>query len=225
MWLPKTSCSRIVSPLSVLPLESRVCDLINAKTHTWKVDLVKQVFIPQEASIILGIPLSFQGATDKQVWLPTPQGTFSTCSAYKLLVGVNRQVLPSCSSLDRNHLMWNSIWNLQVPHKVKHMIWRATHNALPSLYNLWRRNVVRSILCSSCKSDSEDIVHVLWSCVSLIPIWESNEVTTKLLKYKFFLFADLWEMLLKMKEMLDVNLMAMIFWFIWSRRNSVRVGE
>ena len=51
-WLPKTSCSRIVSPLSVLPLESRVCDLINAETHTWKVDLVKQVFLPQEASII-----------------------------------------------------------------------------------------------------------------------------------------------------------------------------
>ena len=224
-WLPKTSCSRIVSPLSVLPLESRVCDLINSETHTWKVDLVKQVFIPQEASIILGIPLSLQGAADKQVWLPTPQGTFSTRSAYKLLAGVSSQVLPSCSSLDRNHLMWNSIWNLQVPHKVKHMIWRATHNALPSLYNLWRRKVVRSVLCSSCKSDSEDIVHVLWSCGSLIPIWESNEVTTKLLKYKFFLFADLWEMLLKMKERLDVNLMAMIFWFIWSRRNSVRVGE
>ena len=99
-WLPKTSCSRIVSPLSVLPPEARVCDLINAETHTWKVDLVKQNFIPQEASIILGLPLSFQGVADKQVWLPTPQGTFSTCSAYKLLVGVNRQVLPSCSSPD-----------------------------------------------------------------------------------------------------------------------------
>ncbi|XP_075650159.1 uncharacterized protein LOC142620719 [Castanea sativa] len=28
-----------------------------------------------------------------------------------------------------------------------------------------------------------------------------------------------------MRETLDINLMAMIFWFIWSRRNSIRVGE
>ena len=50
-------------------------------------------------------------------------------------------------------------------------------------------------------------------------------MATKLLRYKYFLFADLWEMLLKMRERLDVNLMAMIFWLIWSRRNSARVGE
>jgi len=50
-------------------------------------------------------------------------------------------------------------------------------------------------------------------------------VATKLLTYKYFLFADLWEMLLKMRERLDINLMAMIFWFIWSRRNSARVRE
>ena len=66
-WLPKTSCSRIVSPLSVLLPEARVCDLINAETHTWKVNLVKQNFIPQETSIILGLPLSFQGVADKQI--------------------------------------------------------------------------------------------------------------------------------------------------------------
>ena len=143
--------------------------VIHAETHTWKVDLVKQEFIPQEASTILGISVSYQDIANNQVWLPIPQGTFSTRNAYKLLAGANKQLLPSCSSPDRNDLMWNSIWNLQVPHKVKHMIWQATHNALPTLYNLWRRNAVSSILCSSCESASEDIVHVLWSCASSFP--------------------------------------------------------
>ena len=121
--------------------------------------------------------------------------------------------------------MWNNIWDLQVPHKVKHMIWRASHNSLPTLYNLWRRNVVGSVLCSSCKSECEDVVHALWGCASLTLIWESNDVVTKLLRYKFVEFADLWEMLMKMRDRLDINLMALIFWLIWSRRNSVRVGE
>ena len=158
--------------------------VINAETHTWKVDLVKQEFIPQEASIILGISVSYQDFANNQVWLSIPHRTFSTCNAYKLLAGANKQLLPSCSSPDRNDLMWNSIWNLQVPHKVKHMIWQATHNALPTLYNLWRRNAISSILCSSCESASHSACP--WSCASLIPIWETNEVVAKLLRYKYF---------------------------------------
>ena len=50
-------------------------------------------------------------------------------------------------------------------------------------------------------------------------------MVTKLLRYKFVVFANLWEMLLRMRDRLDINLMAMIFWFIWSRRNSALVGE
>ena len=50
-------------------------------------------------------------------------------------------------------------------------------------------------------------------------------MVTKLLRYKFVVFANLWEMLMRMRDRLDINLMAMIFWLIWSRRNSARVGE
>ena len=39
-------------------------------------------------------------------------------------------------------------------------------------------------------------------------------MATKLLRYKFVVFADLWEMLMKMRDKLDINLMALIFWFI-----------
>ncbi|KAK9994722.1 hypothetical protein SO802_024425 [Lithocarpus litseifolius] len=145
--------------------------------------------------------------------------------AYKLLASSNSKLLPSCSNLDRIHSMWNSIWNLEVPHKVKHMIWRASHNALPTLCNLRRQKVVGSVLCASCNSECEDVVHALWGCASLILVWERNEAVTKLLRYKFLTFTDLWEMLLVMRDRLDINLMAMIFWLIWSRRNTARVGE
>lgn len=216
---------KIVSPILNLPQDARVSDLINAESHSWKVYLVKQEFIPQEASLILGIPLSYQVVPDKQVWLPTPQGTFLTCSAYKILAISNCKLLPACSNPDRVHFMWNSIWDLQVPHKVKHMIWRASHNSLPTVCNLWRQNVVGLVLCASCKSECEDFVHALWGCASLILIWETNEVVTKLHRYKFVVFANLWEMLMRMRDRLDINLMAMIFWLIWARRNSARVGE
>ena len=91
---------KIVSPILNLPQDARVNDLINAESHSWKVYLVKQEFIPQEASLILGIPLNYQVVPNKQVWLPTPQGTFLTCSAYKILAISNRKLLPACSNPD-----------------------------------------------------------------------------------------------------------------------------
>lgn len=47
---------------------------------------------------------------------------FLTCSGYHLLVGVERNVNPTCSNSEMKHKLWNSIWGLQTPHKVKHMI-------------------------------------------------------------------------------------------------------
>ena len=133
--------------------------------------------------------------------------------------------MPGCSTQGKIQAMWNGIWNLQVPHKVKHMIWRATHNALPTLCNLGRRNVVSCVRCWGCKSESEDTVHALWKCSSLFVLWEPNGVLKKLLRYNVSSFADLWMMVLDNRHCLDVNLLAIIFWMIWSRRNSVRLGE
>ena len=53
--------------------------------------------------MILGIPLSCQVVEDKQVWFPTPNGSYSTRNAYKLLAGVDRSQKPNCSSPEKIH--------------------------------------------------------------------------------------------------------------------------
>ena len=42
-------------------------NLIDEESWTWKTDLIKQEFLPHEASIIVGLPLSINHALDKQV--------------------------------------------------------------------------------------------------------------------------------------------------------------
>nr|POE78215.1 hypothetical protein CFP56_62013 [Quercus suber] len=56
--------------------------------------------------------------------------------------------------------------DMQVPHKIKHLLWKAANDAIPTLYNLWRR----------------------------------------------------------FKEETDMNLLAVLFWSIWEKRNSARVS-
>ena len=160
-WLPRTFAPKVVSPASVLPPDSRVCDLIDQATHTWKKGLIAQEFLPHEASPIIGLPLSLQVTPDRQVWLPSANGDFSTQSAYQLLATSSRAANPSSSSNSRGKSLWKGIWNLQAPQKVKHLLWRAANEAIPTVLNLWKRRVVNSVCCPMCKSNTEDTTHAL----------------------------------------------------------------
>ena len=77
-----------LSPLefNLLPLVSRVCDLIDVVNNCWNGDLLKQVFLPFEAECISGIPLSIRLPEDRQVWAETTNGLFSIRSAYKVVM-------------------------------------------------------------------------------------------------------------------------------------------
>ena len=135
-WLPKVSNSRVISHVTGPASVVWVCDLIDQNSSTWKARLIDQTFLPHEVKMIKGIPLSLQGGSDKQVWLPSKNGAFTTRSAYHLLAVSGRNLLPCSSSAGINSLIWKTLWNLQVPHKVKHLLWRAANEALPTLHNL-----------------------------------------------------------------------------------------
>ena len=134
-------------------------------------------------------------------------------------------MLPSSSSGGGNKQVWKSIWNLQVPHKVKHLLWRAANEALPTLHNLWRRKVVTSTYCPFCKSDGEDTVHDLWGCRRLLVVWEDDRELRKCSGQKFLLFTDLLAYLFMRKNSLDIDLLAVIMWLIWGRRNATRLED
>ena len=52
---PSTYC--MVSLQRILPMEARVCVLIDAENGEWKVDLIREVFLEHKADSILSIPL------------------------------------------------------------------------------------------------------------------------------------------------------------------------
>ena len=58
-WLPQVSSARVLSPVTGLALDARVCDIIDQDSHTLRVGLIDQIFLPHEAKLIKGIPLSW----------------------------------------------------------------------------------------------------------------------------------------------------------------------
>ena len=62
--------------------------LIDPDKRRWKADLIKALFLPFEASIILNIPLSDNLPKDKVIWVGNKKGDFIVKNAYYIALNV-----------------------------------------------------------------------------------------------------------------------------------------
>ena len=170
-WLPVKSSSSIVSPLASVLAETKFHTLINPNLGVWKQDMVHQLFLPHEALMILGIPLSKRNPPNRIVWAHTPFGLFSTSSAYKLLVSSILAGLADSSNLSPQKQFWKGIWQLRIPNKIKHFIWRASNNELPRMSNLFHQQITSLATCELYKACPEDSLHTLWLCKEVESAW------------------------------------------------------
>lgn len=125
-----------------MPPNAKVSELIDQDNAVWKTDVVQQMFLPHEASEILGIPLSERLPPDRIIWACTPPGMFTTSSAYKLIISCDSSSSAGSSNLKAQRQFWKGIWHLWTPNKIKHFIWKACNNALPTMANLHHRHIV-----------------------------------------------------------------------------------
>ena len=97
-WLPSPSLDKVASPKNLIEADAKVCELIDHERKEWNVPLVRQIFWPHEADMVLGIPLSTSLPPDKLVWACTAKGKFTVRSAYHLIMEDSRQGREGASS-------------------------------------------------------------------------------------------------------------------------------
>ena len=81
---------------------------IDSDVRAWKAGLVKEMFLPHEATSILGIPLSHRSPTDSLVWEATKNGVYSVRSGYHLLLNESHQEDPSPSDTTQMSQLWKA---------------------------------------------------------------------------------------------------------------------
>ena len=121
--------------------------------------------------------------------------------------------------------LWNSIWKMEVPNKVRHFLWRAVRESLPTKSNLHRRQVLSSGVCDACSDCTEDGIHALWFCDAVKPIWMSDARFSFLRAHQLTNFGDLFQLLYLRGSSNLIALFAMVSWGIWERQNRVREGQ
>lgn len=68
------------------------------------------------------------------------------------------------SSSNQMTNIWNKIWNLKIPIKIKHFLWKVTNDTLPTKVNLINTGIFISSSCSYCSNFHEFTDHILFSC-------------------------------------------------------------
>ncbi|KAJ8775358.1 hypothetical protein K2173_023123 [Erythroxylum novogranatense] len=114
---------------------------------------------------ILGIPLSSRPILDKLIWICDRRGIYLVKTAYYEALadlGESRQ---------RVHgFVWQRIWSLDVPPKVRDFLWRCCRGVLPTKDNLQLRGVNVNLHCLFCH-EHESMQHVFLDCPLAKELW------------------------------------------------------
>ena len=222
-WLPEPGRSRVVSPKIDEGL-NRVCDLFYPNTKIWNWEVLQNSFYPWEAEAIRNIYVSEMCNTDCLVWPKTADGCYSVKFTYQMLATEVINEEPS-SSNGEDSKVWRSIWKIRAPPKVRHFMWRAARDSLPSKQNLARRKIALDKTCLLCDEQQESIMHVLRVCDQAKAVWKSVPSFSQLYQTGYRSFFDLLEAVLDHRSAFTVALFSTIAWSLWQRRNKIRVQQ
>ena len=187
--------------------------LMSDDQRSWDIDLVKDIFNERDANLILTIPIQTQD-DDSWFWRKEKLGQYSVKSAYALIR--SNSVISNTSN---NSGFWNKLWNLKIPLKVKHFIWRAVRECLPTKDRLRSRRVEVNIMCPVCNVNEETTLHSLVTCPVANSCWHQ-------LGHSFDMQAirsiEDWVVeVLKLSSRQEMNKIFMVAWSIWYNRNDI----
>ena len=77
--------------------------------------------------------------------------------------------------------------------------------------------------CEQCRMESETAIHAVWECTMLDEIWEAVPGFEDRRQHAISNTRDLINVLHEKKKNLEI--MAMIMWTIWYRRNQLQVSS
>ncbi|KAK3204646.1 hypothetical protein Dsin_018692 [Dipteronia sinensis] len=103
-------------------------------------------------------------------------------------------------------------------------IWRACVNAIPSLFNLWKRKIDAHCVCGSCVSGVESSVHALFWCSAAKKVWGLTRFDCFFDNFRDLSVLDALTGLLSRVGKDELTYVCVIVWSLWENHNTVING-
>ncbi|KAI3465941.1 hypothetical protein Pfo_022604 [Paulownia fortunei] len=135
-------------------LEANLGSLIEWDRGSWNVNLIEQIFWPEDAKAITSIPLCNNFTPDTLVWHYTRNDIFSVKSAYFVAKNMfdNLKIISS-GSVNKTERRWDFLWSNLVPNQ--------------------GQIICIEELCPVCQHPGEDLYHIFLDCPFAL-IWRHH---------------------------------------------------
>ncbi|XP_062028650.1 uncharacterized protein LOC133744575 [Rosa rugosa] len=224
-WLPCPVNFKVVTPLQI-PAQQKVESLFT-DSGAWNVPMVKSLFLTHEADMILGMPLGLRSIPDKLVWHYTKNGVYSVNSGYWVArdLQIRQSGSGAGSSYNGSKGIWEKIWRINAPQKIRVFMWRAIHGFLPCATNLQQRRILDDPSCWFCRGPLETALHALWDCPKAKKTWKKTFLNGVCKVWQLPTFLDLVHHVYTIANETEFESFCFTAWWIWRNRNLGRHGE
>ena len=138
----------------------RVEEIIDNEKGEWNLEAIENWLTEEEKQAIEVIPISEQEREDNLIWPYNSSGIYTVKFGYEVLkqdkmikVSNASNVTSSSHIVDRK--IWNTIWSMKIPNKVKNFLWKCYVDAIPCCYELWKKKVRKNPYCLVCGEGNE----------------------------------------------------------------------
>jgi len=179
--------------------------------------VVNTLFNQQDTTAVITTPLFSRPLVDTELWKSTSNGEYSVKFSYRLCVNLLLRHAPA-----HQNFYWSSIWNLQIPPRVRSFMCRLAHQCLPTRNNLTSRSIPCDDSCVVYELLVESHMHLFFVCdkakESLENIGMGNlirELLSRANNLSTLLFDFLSRITVQQQQ-----IVAMVFWSLWKSRNT-----
>lgn len=194
--------------------------------------MIENGFTREDAEVILSIPISRTGCTDKLGRFHTATGLYSVKTGYKSAIelmedgALGKKGCGSTSEKTKHDQLWKSIWQLDVPSKMRFFIWKCCDHALAVRRNLKRRHIRIDNVCGVCNQFDETENHMFFRCQTSHQFWFCSPLQLNSFELEVHDFLQSWSRFCNLVDKSEHRmelLQEFVFrlWRIWKNRNGV----
>ena len=208
-WIPQAPNGKPSTPRPQNCEYDTVQHLINNKR--WNSNVVFRIFNKSDAEKIHSIPVSLAGREDSNYWKYSEGGEYTVRSGYKRLMtessSSNTKKENAGTSLEagssQSNQLWNTLWKLNIKHKIKVFIWKCINGALPVTEAIFKRTTLGDPVCKDCGEEPEKVKHTLLQCPLALAIWKVAPLTWEGAKDQVGNFQRWWSRITEARKRQD----------------------
>lgn len=194
----------------------RVADLLDSMGN-WNIDLLAEHFGYTVDVQVVGnlIPPTPEGGSDRLIFLPNSNGTYSVKKGYAVLKG---QQSPQADQ-QTSPPLWKHIWKEgEIPPRIRLFMWKLAHGALPLGSTMCSRLGRGDPTCLMCGQAEENETHLSFLCPFSRLCWYVGELGIKSDGFT----GQIKEVLISLIQIIPDDMwsaFASTLWSLWRCRN------